>query len=154
MLIPLAETTLKEIGDLPIKTYMGLGQHLIRANLTCFLKFFSRKKPIMSEACLFFTLKVMKAAFRNRDLPQKRYKPRINPLSKPQFVNISAQRPKTKKTGLITMGSKPNYFEVAFLLLLFFCLVLLIFLSLDKCHCAALIHVEKPKFCRSISGIV
>ena len=33
------------------------------------------------------------------------------------------------KTRLITMRSKPNYFEVAFILL-FFCLVLLIFLSL------------------------
>ena len=32
------------------------------------------------------------------------------------------------------MRSKPNYFEVAFLLL-FFCLALLIFLSLDKCNC-------------------
>ena len=40
----------------------------------------------------------------------------------------------TNETRLITMRSKPNYFEVAFILL-FFCLALLIFLSLDKCHC-------------------
>ena len=38
-------------------------------------------------------------------------------------------------TRLITMRSKPDCVEVAFLLLLFFSLVLLIFLSLDKCHC-------------------
>ena len=33
------------------------------------------------------------------------------------------------------MRSKPDCFEVAFLLFLFFSLVLLIFLSLEKCHC-------------------
>ena len=32
------------------------------------------------------------------------------------------------------MRSNPNYFEVAFILLLSFCLALLIFLSLNQCH--------------------
>ena len=74
---------------------------------------------------MFWPLVKIVSAFKNNSVDEGFFKVR---------TDKQVENPEPSVTRLITMRSKPDYFEVAFLLLLFFCLALLIYLSLDICH--------------------